>query len=158
MLDQHTFIGKNQHEIFSGKHTGRKKHHRYQPAQAQCHAENFIQRFDIAFSPILRSQNPEARGCGRQKHILDKLNLSCQRNGRHIVLIHSAEHKRICHRHQRQHQILQDDGHHQSPELPIKCFVIGSPLHSFSFSPSLIAKFSLYMAFSYFKRLLSMIW
>ena len=40
-----------------------------QPAQAQSHAENFIQRFDIAFSPILRSQNPETRGCCRQKHI-----------------------------------------------------------------------------------------
>ena len=27
MLDQHTFIGKNQHQIFSGEHAGRKKYH-----------------------------------------------------------------------------------------------------------------------------------
>ena len=115
IIDQHIFICKDQHQIPSAEHARCKKYHRHQPAKPQCHTKNLIQGFNIAFSPILRSKNSKAGRRRRQKHILDKLDLGCQRNRRHIILIHSPKHKCICHRYKCKHQILQDDGNHQVP-------------------------------------------
>ena len=57
VFHQHTFVGKNQHQIFSAKNTGSKKCHGHQSTKPQCHTENFIQCLHIPFSPILGTQN-----------------------------------------------------------------------------------------------------
>ena len=70
------------------------------------------------FPPVLRSQDTKAGCCSGQKHILDKLNLCCQRHCRHIILIHAAKHKSISNGDQCKHQILQ---YNTGTSTPIVC-------------------------------------
>ena len=91
---------------------------------ADAHAEQLAQHDLIALPPVLRAENADHGDDNAKYHVLHELDLRRQRDGRHGVLIDTAEHDRVRRRHHRQHEILQGDRSHYGDQLPIERLVV----------------------------------
>ena len=122
--NQRRIMCENMHQKPRRQFTCQEKNDGQDAAETKHQIKNILQCTPVSLSPVLRAKN-RSRPCNRHKeHILDKLNLSCQRNRRHLVLRHLPQHQRVACRHRRQHQTLESNRKCKPRQIPVKFFFV----------------------------------
>ena len=112
------------HEQLGHQFACQKEQDGHDSAESERHIKKILQGMPVPLSIVLGSQNGTRSRGGGEKHILDKLDLSRQGYGGHLVLSDLSQHQSIAGGHRCQHQTLKRNRQGESCQIPVKFLLI----------------------------------